>query len=208
MTYQGLVMFDVDGTLIREKTVCELIAEKIDKTERMAWLERHSASPAEFVIAAREEMADWYTDAGQKAVEGFFDSVVWAEAAHTGVSALVESGWLVAIASMTWKFGVERIASDLGISELIATDFDWESKRIDHVFPGDKANYLKRLAYQHRIPDDRVFAVGDSSGDVPMLTTAQRGYFVGENDPHIQGVLHFPDAGIDEIARHMLNTKF
>lgn len=44
LMYQGLVVFDVDVTLIREKTVCEVIAAKIDRVERMDWLERSADS--------------------------------------------------------------------------------------------------------------------------------------------------------------------
>ncbi len=68
MNYQGLVVFDCDGTLIREKTVWDLIAAQIGKLERMDWLERKagaqtaigSSSRNPTVNEAREEMAVWY----------------------------------------------------------------------------------------------------------------------------------------------------
>ncbi|MBN4064408.1 HAD-IB family phosphatase [Dehalococcoides mccartyi] len=214
VTYQGLVVFDVDGTLIREKTVCELIAEKIDKVERMAWLEQNAGSlrtstnapKNASVIAAREEMADWYIEAGRESVDTFIDSVIWAEAAHVGIKSLTENGYLVALSSMTWSFGVEKIASDLGISDFQGSDLDWDTKQVDHVFPEDKVGFLQGLVAEHEIPNDQIYAVGDSGGDVPMLKAATHGFYLGDSDPQIPGTIHMPNAGIGTIAQHILNS--
>ena len=54
-----LVAFDVDGTLLRGATVCELLAEPLGFAERMRELERN-LSREEDVRAASEEMAGWY----------------------------------------------------------------------------------------------------------------------------------------------------
>lgn len=213
--YQGLVVFDVDGTLIRELTVCEVIAAKIDRVERMDWLERsagssrasHAAPPIDLTITAREEMADWYIEAGRESVDSFFDSLIWAEGAHTGIKSLTDNGWLVALASLTWSFGVERIAADLGVKESLGTGLNWDTKQIDHVFAGDKVDFLQRTAAKHEIPADRVYAVGDSGGDVPMLKAAAHGFFLGDSDPQIPGVTHLSEASIDTIARHILNPE-
>jgi len=214
MSYRGLVIFDVDGTLIRERTVCEVIASRIGKSERMDWLEKNAGTPStsidlppnQSVIDAREEMADWYIEAGREAVDSFLPHVTWAEGAHAGVKSLIDNGFLVAIASLTWSFGVERIAADLGISELTATLLDWDSKQITHQFAEDKARYLQRIAVKHQIPADQVWAVGDSGGDVPMLKAAGRGVFVGDSDPQIPCVAHLPAGGIDAVAEHILNS--
>ena len=109
--------------------------------------------------------------------------------------------------TITWKFAVERLASDLGISELTATSLDWDSARIDHVFPETKADYLRDLARQVDVPEHRTVAVGDSGGDVPMLLTAKHGIFVGQHDPELAGVVHMADAGIGEIAEHILKLE-
>ena len=213
-SYKGLVVFDCDGTLIREKTVCDLIAAQIGKSERMDWLEQNagaqtaigSSSRNPTVIEAREEMAGWYFDSGRTAVESFLPSVVWAKGVHDGIKSLVEAGFLVAISSMTWKFGVGIITSDLGINEFTGTDLDWDSGEITHLFPEEKAEFLEHLVEKYEIPSDRVFAVGDSGGDAEMLKAAGRGFFVGTNDPEIAGIIHLPDAGIDTIAQRIIHN--
>lgn len=212
MIYNGLVIFDVDGTLIRERTVCEVIASRIGKSERMDWLEKHAGTPStsidlppnQSVIDAREEMADWYIEAGREAVDSFLPHVTWASGAHAGVKSLIDAGWLVAIASLTWSFGVQRITADLGITELTAPTLDWDSKQIDHMFAEDKAKYLQQMVAKHNISSDRVWAVGDSGGDIPMLKASSRGVFVGYSDPQIPGVVHMPAGGIDAVAELIL----
>jgi HAD superfamily phosphoserine phosphatase-like hydrolase len=212
LPHQGLVVFDVDGTLIREKTVCEVIATKIDKVERMDWLERNAGSsrashvgpPEDLVIDSQIEMADWYVEAGREAVDSFIDSLTWAEGAHAGIKSLIDSGWLVTIASMTWSFGVEKIAAELGVEEFLGAGLDWDTKHIDHVFPEHKVEFLQQTASKHGIPADRIYAIGDSGGDVPMLKAATKGFYLGDSDPQIPGVFHLSNARIDTVARRIL----
>ncbi|MDA0597010.1 MAG: haloacid dehalogenase-like hydrolase [Chloroflexi bacterium] len=158
-------------------------------------------------ITAREEMADWYIEEGRESVDSFFDSLIWAEGTHAGIKSLTANGWLVASASLTWSFGVERIAADLGIDEFLGTGLDWDTKQIDHVYAGDKVDFLHRMAAKYEIPADRTYAVGDSGGDVPMLKAAAHGFFLGDYDPQIPGVTHLSEASIDMIAKHILNAE-
>jgi phosphoserine phosphatase len=191
-----------------------VIASRINRVERMDWLEKHAGTPStsvdlppnQSVIDAREEMVDWYIEAGREAVDSFLPFVTWAEGAHTGVKSLIDNGFLVAIASLTWSFGVERIAADLGITELTATHLDWDSKQIDHIFAEDKATFLQKMVAKYEISRDRVWAVGDSGGDIPMLKAAGHGVFVGDSDPQISGVVHLPAAGIDAVAKLVLRA--
>lgn len=177
----------------------------------MDWLEKNagalttigSSSRNPTVIEAREEMARWYFDSGREAVESFLPSVMWAKGVHDGIKSLVEAGFLVAISSMTWKFGVGIIASDLGINEFTGTDLNWDSGEISHVFPEEKAEFLQQVAAANSVSGDRVFAVEDSGGDSLMLKAAGQGFFVGAKDPEIPGVEHLPNAGIDAIAERI-----
>ncbi len=210
MSVEGLIVFDVDGTLLRGKTICELIAARIGKSEQMAWLEQNDASAygdVDALNSAREEMATWYFAAGRTATDRFMLDVTWAPGAKDGVHRLQEHGWLVALASITWRFAVERIAEELAVSEVIATDLDWESGSIEHVYPETKAEYLSQLIRRFEVPQNKLFAVGDSRGDLPLLERAGRGVFVGDNDPKLSGVTHWPDAGIDGIADLVLASE-
>ncbi len=53
----ALVVFDLDGTVLRGDTVCEAIAAHIGRLPRMRELER---LPWSAVYSARAEMESWY----------------------------------------------------------------------------------------------------------------------------------------------------
>jgi len=104
-------------------------------------------------------------------------------------------------------FGVERMAADLGINESLGTGLDWDTKQIDHVYAGDKVDFLQRMVAKYEIPIGRTYAVGDSGGVVPMLKAAAHGFYLGDSDPHILGTIHLREASIDTIARHIINPE-
>jgi HAD superfamily phosphoserine phosphatase-like hydrolase len=203
----GLAVFDIDGTLIRGQTVCELIASQIGKSERMAELERGPKTKPEDLIPAHYEMAGWYLEAGIDRVRLDLDSIGWAPGAERGIAMLRDSGWRLAIASITWKSAVDQIAERLGIEHVLATGLDWSSGRITHVFPDHKAEYMGALCQKLHISPESTVAVGDSGGDIPMLRRAGRGVFVGDNDPRLDHVAHLPGAAIDTVAETILREN-
>ena len=158
-------------------------------------------------ITAREEIADWYIESGRESVDSFFDSLIWAEGTHAGINCLIDNGWLVDLTSLTWSFGVERIAADLWINESLGTGLDWDTKQIDHVYAGDKVDFLQRMVAKYEIPIGRTYAVGDSGGVVPMLKAAAHGFYLGDSDPHILGTIHITESSIDTIALHIINPE-
>ena len=56
-----IAAFDLDGTLLGGQTACEAIAEGIGHIGRMRELEQPESSQIEEIMAAREEMAGWYS---------------------------------------------------------------------------------------------------------------------------------------------------
>ena len=199
---RALVVFDLDGTLLRGDTVCEAIAKHIGKLTRMRELE---ALPWSSLFAAREEMASWYAPyARQRLVEGL-QHLRLAPGAEEGVVALMERGIAVAICSVTWEFGVEWVAAKLGVQHFVGTRIDL-SGQITHFLPEDKPRWTARLQHRLGIPSDSVTAVGDSSGDIPLLQAAHHAYFVGGTLPEVLSghAVHVPDADIHEIAVKIL----
>ena len=55
---EALVAFDLGGTLLRGRTVCEVLAESLGRRERMQQLERVTSQAD--LLRSREEMAAWY----------------------------------------------------------------------------------------------------------------------------------------------------
>ena len=194
-----LVVFDLDGTLIRGRTICEVVADGLGQRDRMRALER-ARSRAE-VVAAREEMATWYQGVPVDRLRALCFDADLAPGALDGCELLRDCGVDLAIASMTWTFGVEAIAEMLDIDRCLGTRLH-DDGRIDHVFAEDKAPWIEGLG----VPRDEIAGVGDSARDMPMLGVVGLPIFVGNE--RIDGLpprtVHLPDADILEVARVVL----
>lgn len=202
----GLVVFDLDGTLLRGDTVCEAIARHIGKLERMRELE---AAPWSAVVPAREEMAAWYADHPRSRLVEGLQRLTFAPGAKEGIDLLLSHGIEVAICSLTWHFAVERIAADLGIRHSVGTALDGAG-RITHLLPEDKPVWSTALAARLGVPSDRTAGVGDSSGDVPLLRAVRHPYFVGTDLPGglPRHAIHMPDGNLLALARHFLSGVY
>ncbi len=165
-----LVAFDLDGTLTRGDTVCEAIARRIGRLERMREIER--LTPLPDPRAAREEMASWYRARPQHEILDALTDVRLAPRAEEGVRKLREAGVVVAIVSITWLFAVERFAARLGVVHCAGTKMV-DDGRIEHFFAPDKPRWVSALAARLGIAPDQVAGVGDSTG-VPHAGGARR----------------------------------
>jgi phosphoserine phosphatase len=201
---RGIVVFDLDGTLLRGDTVCELIARPLGRIRQMRAFEQLK-SEAE-IASARREMLTWYADHSSEALCSHLRAARWAPGAQDAVKDLREARILVAIASITWRFAVEWFADRLGIDHCLGTDAKPDGK-IVHVWGRNKALWLNELACKYAIPGDRTAALGDSSGDTEMLQAAHLRYFVGAApSPEIPELVHIPNGNLHAIANSILDS--
>lgn len=199
---EALVVFDLDGTLLRGPTVCEVLAQSLGRLERMRRLERFADTRE--LRAAREEMAGWYLSVGLATLPDSLNGARLAPGAEKGLALLRSHGVEVAIASITWGFAVEYFARRLGVEHWQGTELK-ASGEIRHIWPEDKARWVRELAVRLRVPFVRTAAVGDSTGDLQMLGAVGVPVFVGRDLPSAQqGWLHFPEADLEAVARHLV----
>ena len=199
---RGVVAFDLDGTLLRGPTVCELLAAPLG---RLAEMQRFEALSSEAdIAAAREEMARWYEGRSAKELCEALDAATWAPGTGEGVALLQANGVEVVIASITWSFAVEWVAGRLGVARSLGTRLG-PGGAVGHVWPRDKARWLERLLSELRVSAGRVAAVGDSSSDADLLSVASLPFFVGAGPPPpLPALEHRPSGDIASIAREIL----
>ncbi len=198
---EGLVVFDLDGTLLRGPTVCELFSVPLGRLEEMQRFE-HLTSELE-IAEARAKMARWYEVTPRERLLECLRTPQLAPDAELGIAYLRDAGVEIAIASVTWDFAVEHIAQRLRVIHFIGTRIE-RGGEIKHVWPRDKAEWLTQLALTLGVARDRTAAVGDSLGDVPMLQSAGLGFFVGSQMPAILNCIHMPARNILKIAQEIL----
>ena len=206
-----LVAFDLDGTLLRGESVWEAIARGIGRLERVREMERidpariEDPSRMEDMAAAIEESAGWYSSFTNDELLEHVSPIRVAPGVDDGFALLREHGYKIAVVSLTWEFAVEWFAGRFGADYFAGTGLSSDGE-ITHFWPRDKAFWLARLASRLGVDMDDVAAVGDSRGDVPMLSAVGHPYWVGETvPPQLNGkVIHEPDGDIRVVAESIV----
>ncbi len=197
-----LVAFDVDGTLIRPDTCCEVIARPLGRLPRMREFEQFRTAAQ--ITAARTQMAGWYAGRSRDELCRPLADATLAPGVQAGFARLRQHGIATALVSITWEFAVAWFARSLDADYYVGTRLA-DDGTIEHFWPEDKARWLRTLAVDLGIGLDQIAAVGDSSGDVPMLQTVGLPYFVGHDLPlELHAVSHLPDGDIDRIAQSII----
>jgi HAD superfamily phosphoserine phosphatase-like hydrolase len=201
----GLVAFDLDGTLLRGPTACEVLAARLGRLTRMRQFE--TLTRAHDIVVAREEMVGWFKGLAASELAGLLGDATLAPNAREAVDLLRNSGFAVAIVSITWDFAVARFARGLGVPHYSGTEL-LPDGRITHEWPEDKPRRVRGLANALGIPAERTAAVGDSAGDVFMLQSVGHPFFVGQRLPdrlELDRVTHLPDADMLTVARLIID---
>ena len=192
------VAFDLDGTLLRERTSCEVVADAIGFSDRMCTFENYSSYSIEEITAARIEMLSWY-----KENHDYLDFLVNAKMAsgvEEGIKHLQDNNIITSIVTITWQEFADWFARKLGINYTIGVTHDnYES--IHHFWPNDKPRWVMKKAIELGIKENEIAVIGDSVGDVPMLQKFVNSYFVGNDVPDgLSSVMHYPNGNIHEIC--------
>jgi HAD superfamily phosphoserine phosphatase-like hydrolase len=197
----GLAVFDLDGTLLRGPTVCEVLARALGRLDHMKQLETLITGLSDIdIAAAREEMVRWYQEMSLVELTSRLRSVTIAPRASEGITFLRRHGVAVAIASITWEFAVAWFARQLQVDYFIGTRLEPDGT-ILHFWPRDKVTWSQGLRAMLRIPASRMAAIGDSGGNVEMLQAVRHPVFVGATLPSaLPGVTHLPGADIATVA--------
>ncbi|MGO9605720.1 MAG: HAD family hydrolase [Candidatus Binataceae bacterium] len=198
---RGLVLFDLDGTILRGPSVCELLAAPLGHLDEMKAFEKLKTERD--ISWARIEMTRWYDGIPRDRLIGFLRAAQLAPGAKEGIALLRAAGVEVGIASITWDFAVDWFARRLGVNHVLGTVIS-DDGTIDDAWPRHKAAWLRKLASQLEIPAERTAAVGDSAGDTEMLEAAAMRFFVGAEPPHGLDCVHMFDGDILEVARTII----
>ena len=203
-----IAAFDLDGTLLRSHTACEAIAEGIGRLRRMREFEQLRSTQLEEVRAAREEMAQWYSDFTFRDLCEHLKSVRVAPGTEEAFESLHRHGFRIAIVSLTWEFAAEWFANKLGADYFVGQGLSTDGS-ITHFWPRDKAVWLTELAGKLSVEMEDVAAVGDSGGDIPMLLSVGHRFWVGQTiPPQLEGnVIHDPLGDIRVVAQKMIEAQ-
>jgi phosphoserine phosphatase len=202
MRPRGIVAFDFDGTLLRGRTVCELLAEPLGHSTEMRRFE--GLSSEQEIADSRAEMAKWYRGRSVEELCAPLSDATWAPGAGDAIRLLRTGGFEVAITSITWGFAVEWMVRPLGVTRILASQLE-PGGTVLHVWPRDKGTWVRSLASELEVAQSRIAAVGDSANDSYLLAAAALRFFVGSGSPPpIAGIRHRPAGDIASIAQEIV----
>lgn len=179
--YWGLVMMDMDSTLLANECIDEIAEHAGRKEEVAAITERAMAGELDFEASLRERV---------RMLEGLPEDVL--ETAYRerirpnpGAQRLLATlrgmEVPVAVVSGGFTFFTDRIQRDLGVDYAHANVLETAGGHLTGEVMGEvvdgtvKAATLRRLRRRLDLPRERVIAMGDGANDLPMIAEAGMG---------------------------------
>jgi len=172
-----VVVFDLDGTLLRGTSVSLMLAEWLGRTSEIAELEQafHAHEISNSVVA--DISAGWF--AGQHTAEVWrvLAEGPWISGMAETFQTLTASGASILLGTITWNFAAEMLRDPHGFAAVSGT----EMQAVDGVLSGtvsryfdeyDKASFVEEWCAQSGYSMSQVAAVGDSRSDIPLFSRA------------------------------------
>jgi phosphoserine phosphatase len=172
-----VVVFDLDGTLLRGTSVSSMLAEWLGRASEIAELERafHAHEISNSVVA--DISAGWLTGQHTADVWHVLAEGPWIAGMAETFQALTASGASILLGTITWSFAAEMLREPYGFAAISGT----EMQAVDGVLSGtvsryfdehDKARFVEQWCAQGGYSMSQVAAVGDSRSDIPLFRRA------------------------------------
>ncbi|MGA7706089.1 MAG: HAD-IB family phosphatase [Solirubrobacteraceae bacterium] len=173
-SFYPVVVFDLDGTLLRGTSVSLLLAQWLGQMEEIAELERAFRAHEISNSVVADTSAGWL--AGQSTAEAWrvLTEGTWIAGMTETFRALTAAGVNLLLGTITWSFAAEMLRERYGFAAVSGTRME----TIDGVLSGrvaryfdehDKVCFVEDWCAQNGFSMSQVAAVGDSRSDVPLF---------------------------------------
>lgn len=171
---QGLVAFDLDGTLVPNTTVCIHLAPWVGHDE-LADLERLYAEGAITNAEVAERDATFYANRLRRDVWAELERLPLINGLTETMEWMRERGVLPVIATVTWRFAAEFVQQRHGFAAASGCEMDETEDGVllgtvsRHFEAEDKVTFVREYARSVGLGMGEVVAVGDSTSDIPLF---------------------------------------
>jgi phosphoserine phosphatase len=177
--YYPVVVFDLDGTLLRRTTVSLLLAEHLGHAEMFNELERDFVAGEISNRAIADASAACCAGRTTSEIESVLAAASWIDGIDETLRALAQTGTHVLLATITWRFAAELLQERHGFAAVSGTELqvtdgvvgDTVSRYFDEY---DKLHFVEEWCAERNISLADVAAVGDSRSDLPLFRRAGR----------------------------------
>lgn len=176
----GLVVFDMDSTLITIECIDEIAALASRKPEVSAITAAAMRGDIDFAQSLLQRVAV-LENVPESALAQLFEPLPLTAGAGELVQWFQQLGWKTAVISGGFTWFAERLQQALGLDAAVANELEVVNGKLTGVVlppivdAQAKAAHLCRLAEAWSIPTTQTIAVGDGANDIPMLQAAAVG---------------------------------
>ena len=174
MKHYPVVVFDLDGTLLRRTTVSLLLAEYLGHTETFDELERSFAAGEISNRAIADASARCYAGRTTSEIRSVLAAASWIDGIDETVRTLAETGTHVLLATITWRLAAELLQERHGFTSVSGTELQITNGVVGDVVSRyfdehDKVRFVEDWCAQNGYSMSQVAAIGDSRSDVPLF---------------------------------------
>lgn len=180
MTVKGLLVVDVDSTLIEEEVI-DLLGEKAGLGEKISEITEAAMSGELDFKEALKERVDLLSGLPTTIFDEIYKEIHLTNGAAGLIETLHGRGWKVGVVSGGFHEIVDKLAVDLKLDYVFANRLAVQEGYLTSETYGtivDKSFKLERLkqwAKENKLDLSEVVAVGDGANDIPMLNAAGLG---------------------------------
>lgn len=169
-----VVVFDLDGTLLRGTSVSLYLAERMGRGAAVAELERRFRAHEISNAVVADATATWFAGRAPAAVWEDLAGAPWIGGLDETMAALAGAGSRLLLATVTWRFAADGLRRRCGFAAVCGTGMDAPggllSGRVSRYFDErDKVRFVELWCARHHVAMQAVAAVGDSRSDVPLF---------------------------------------
>jgi phosphoserine phosphatase len=195
-----VVVFDLDGTLLRGTTVSLLLAQWLGREDEITELERAFQAHEISNSVVADTSAGWL--AGRSVADTWEILTIgpWIDGMAETFQALAAAGVSLLLGTITWRFAAEMLQERYGFQAVSGTEMQTCDGTLSGVVSRyfdehDKVRFVEEWCNQSGYSMSQVAAIGDSRSDVPLFRRV--GMSIALNAT--------PDARA--VATHVLDTE-
>ena len=173
----GLLVMDVDGTLIRQEGI-DLLAQEAGAGEKVAEITAQAMNGELDFSASLEARVALLKGLEISAFQNIFKQVEVTPGAEGLITELHQRGYKVGLVSGGFHEVIDPIARSLGIDLVRANRLQVSDGRLTGKVLGEiitsvrKKEALLTWANENHVPRSQTIAMGDGANDLPMIETA------------------------------------
>ena len=169
-----VVVFDLDGTLLRGTTVSLLLAEWLGREDEVSELERAFRAHEISNSVVADTSAGWLVGKSMAGAWRVLEQGPWIDGMTETFKTLTDADVNLLLGTITWSFAAEMLRERYGFRAVSGT----EMQASDGVLSGvvsryfdehDKVCFVEEWCAQNGYWMGQVTAIGDSRSDVPLF---------------------------------------